>query len=437
MGIEQIVDVQISIAQAATAQQSFNRALILGDHDSPTDLIKLYASLAAVAGDYGTGTPEYKAANALFEQNPSVEDVLIGTIVPVPQVTKVVITGDGVGDHIDFQINSEASIRIDTTGVEATDTETLYAAVNGALTTVASAQYVNDSAHAEGIYIICTRAFTLVITGSGASDASQETVQPAGQDITATLNTIFQSGALGKSWYALVLADSSIDSSVLAAAAWVEANDRLLFVSRDDSAIKTSATDDIFSQLKDLGYLRTYSRWAGVSDQHADAAVAGYALAHDPGSVTLANKTIQGVSADALTDTEQGYLDGKNSNYYLSIAGAGRERVGRMVNGQWLDVVMGVDWVVSDMTLNIFNLIALQDKVPFTDAGIDLVVTQVRLTLQKAVTQGILASFTITVPKAADFSAAEKQSRALTGVEFDGVLAGAIQKTIIRGVVTA
>jgi len=437
MGIEKIVDIQISIAQAATAQQSFNRALILGDHDTPTDLLKLYSSLAAVAADYGTGTPEYKAANSLFSQNPSVEDVLIGTIVPVPQVTQVVITGDSSSASIDFQVNSETAINLPTTTDIAADTATLLGLINAVSESVAAAQYVNPSDHAQGIYVTATRAFTLTITGHGGSTASQDTVQTADLDIATTLNEIFQSGELGKSWYALVLADASVDQHALDAAAWVEANKRIFIVATDVAAVKTSATDDLCSLLKNHGYLRTFYQWTAAVTEHPDAAVAGYALAHEPGSVTACNKTLQGVSSDSLTDTETGYLDGKNANYYISVAGAGRERVGRMVNAQWLDVVMGVDWIQSDMTTNVFNLLALQDKVPFTDAGIDLVVTQVRLTLQKAVAKGILASFTITAPKASDFSQAEKQSRVLTGVEFTGVLAGAIQKTIIRGVVTA
>lgn len=436
MGIEQIVDVEVSIAQAATAQQSFNRALILGDHETPTDLIKLYASMAAVAADYAAETPEYKAANALFNQNPSVEDVIIGAILPIPQVTQVVITNSASSASIDFQVNSETIINIPTTTDVEADTEALYAAVNAASESIASAQYVNEGDHAQGIYIMASAAFTLTISGHGGSTASQNTVQERSLDVTTTLNNIFQSGDLGKSWYALALAVSA-QQNVLDAAAWTEANKRIFAIAMDDAAAKTSATDDTLSLLKNLGYLRTLFQYTDELAEHPDAAVLGFALAHEPGSITLCNKTLQGVSSDVLTDSEQGYLDGKNGNYYISLAGAGRERVGRMVNGQWLDVVMGVDWIVSDMTLNIFNLLAMQDKVPFTDAGIDLVVAQVRLTLQKAVAQGILASFTITAPKAADFSAAEKQSRVLTGVEFTGVLAGAIQKTIIRGVVTA
>ena len=341
MGIEVIADVQISISQAATAQENFNRALILGQSAAcPT--LQLFASLAAVGQVFAPTDPEYLAAQAIFEQAPAPADLLIGKMEQT------------AGDN----------------------------------------------------------------------------------DPAKTLNDIILSGDLGKSWYGVLL-DVPDQTDTVAVATWVESNKRIHVATSNEADALTADVDDTGSVLKAAGRLRSLYQYCGTPADHADAALMGFALAHEPGTVAMANKTLAGVHPDGLTDGQIGYLDGKNSNYYVSIAGAGRERVGRMANGQWLDVVMGVDWIQSDMTLNIFNVISTLPKIPFTDAGIALIVNQMRLTLDTAKAKGIVDSYEILVPTAASFTQSQKQTRIADGITFTAVLSGSIQKSVVTGVVTA
>lgn len=69
MGIESVVNVQISRETATIDQVGFGRALILGENLPEPDLIKLYDSLEAVAEDFESTDPEYIAAQQLFDRS--------------------------------------------------------------------------------------------------------------------------------------------------------------------------------------------------------------------------------------------------------------------------------------------------------------------------------------------------------------------------------
>ena len=83
-------------------------------------------------------------------------------------------------------------------------------------------------------------------------------------------------------------------------------------------------------------------------------------------------------------------------------------------------------------------LLAAADKIPYTDAGIAQVESQVRAQLDDGITAGGIAPepYTVTVPKAAAAAPADRAARILRNVKFSARLAGAIQKIVIQGVLT-
>jgi hypothetical protein len=76
------------------------------------------------------------------------------------------------------------------------------------------------------------------------------------------------------------------------------------------------------------------------------------------------------------------------------------------------------------------------DKVPFTDEGVQMVVSPLKAALEEGKKNGILASYEINFPAVADVSVTDKGKRFLPDVDFTGVLSGAIHGTKIHGVVT-
>jgi hypothetical protein len=107
-----------------------------------------------------------------------------------------------------------------------------------------------------------------------------------------------------------------------------------------------------------------------------------------------------------------------------------------MVSGEWIDVIHGIDWLESRMQNNIWNAYVNNEKIPFTDDGINLIITQIDEALSTSVGRSILAGspvYTISAPRASEVSATDKGQRTLPDVEFEATLAGAINKTRIRG----
>ena len=105
----------------------------------------------------------------------------------------------------------------------------------------------------------------------------------------------------------------------------------------------------------------------------------------------------------------------------------------------FIDTERGLDWLQDDMQKGVFGALAASPKIPYTDDGISVIESQVRGSLNRAVTRGILTAGTIvvTVPALANVATADKTSRTLNNVKFSAQLAGAVHKANVVGVVTA
>ncbi|MCK4960661.1 MAG: DUF3383 family protein, partial [Planctomycetes bacterium] len=273
-------------------------------------------------------------------------------------------------------------------------------------------------------------SFTYAVTAN-----MTPTLTTPNSGIAENLDAIIASGDLGKQWYALISMYRE-KRNIKAGAAWIEANKRIYIACSDDADVKTSATDDVASELQDAAYARTAFLWSGDQANYPEAAWLGGMLPTNPGSATWAFKTLAGITIDELTDTEIGYLRAKNANYYNEVGGVNITREGNVAEGEWIDVIRGIDWIEARMEENIYGLIVTVPKIPFTNPGIAQVSNQMEQILQQAVTRNILVSYVISLPKAEDFTQIQKQTRILTGITFVGTLAGAIHAITITGTVS-
>lgn len=223
-------------------------------------------------------------------------------------------------------------------------------------------------------------------------------------------------------------------ATVEAIAAWAEANERYyLTVTQDSEAIQhvpTSATD-VMGAVKTSGYMRTGTLYKRKAHQFADAAWAGAVLPLVSGSEEWGKKTLAGIDADTLTDTQIANVKGKNGNIYTTVAGIDVTQDGHSASGEWIDVVRFRDWLASDMSIRIFGHMAAVPKIPFTDPGIALIQADVLASLKTGVDVGGLSGDpddapACTVPRARDVSPADRAARTLTGVQWTARLAGAI-----------
>lgn len=242
-------------------------------------------------------------------------------------------------------------------------------------------------------------------------------------------------------WYGVLL-DSNSATEITAAAAWVESNKRLMVAQTSDAlCLSSSSITDIAYTLKAAGYARTglmFVPWLGT--EAIAAAWAGERLPGDPGSDTWAFKALAGITVYTLTDSQRAALDAKNCNYYLDAGGLSLTYPGKSAAGEYLDVTRFVDWLKARMGERLLAAQANNDKIPFTDAGIAIIVSEVRAQLEDGVQVGGIADdpkFTVSYPRASEVSSVDRAARILSGVTFSARLAGAIHTLTITGNVTA
>ena len=236
-------------------------------------------------------------------------------------------------------------------------------------------------------------------------------------------------------FYAVVIT-SNLDDDILAVAAVIETQSKILGLVSIDADIKTDTNNNILKQLTTLGYNRTFLIYSDTLE-YANAAWLGAMLPLQPGSATWAYKNLIGISPSVLNATDRSNIKLRLGNYFMELAGVNVTFLGTMVGGEYIDVIHGLDWLEAFIQENIAELLIAAPKIPYNNNGIGLVENSLRASLQEAVLRGIINQvFIITVPDILNVSSANKAARLLTDVKFTATLTGAIQNIVINGSVT-
>lgn len=434
------VNVQISRLTAAVTRAGFGTPLIMGTNAIFADNVREYFDIDGVAEDFAAATDEYKAANAIFSQTPRPEKVKIGKrAAPVAQVQVITFSADFVADNnIDLDIDDVAVAQTPFNADHATTIANLATNIQAhasVLTAVANAvaRTVTVTAQTAGVPFVISN---VAVTG-GASQATAivaTTVQNVGvaEDLTTISNE-------DDDWYGLVLTDRT--AAVVAYTASLIESRRKIFItaSSDTNIYSAASTTDIAAVINARNYERTAVLFNETPSSFPDAAWLGRCLPEDPGSITWKFKTLSSIAASNLTATQRQAILDKNANVVTTIGGVDITENGTMGVGEFIDVIRGVDWIQARLEENIFSRLKNSNKVPYTDAGVEIIANEIRAVLNKAIGQGILTpdpAPTVTVPLVADVAQVDKANRFLPDVKFAGVLAGAIHKVTVQGVVT-
>ncbi len=240
-------------------------------------------------------------------------------------------------------------------------------------------------------------------------------------------------------WYCLLFGVTSteLDLDVKQAAIYLEAaGTRRICIGASNSVAcyDPSSTTDVMYLLKAASYTRTTVIFdAGTAPGSKAAAWAGGMLATTPGSANWAFRTLVGETPSTLTDAQTTAILAKNGNYYISMSNISITYNGAVPSGSYLDVTVGLDWLANTIQVDMMTLLKTQDKVNFDDGGIAQAANVLGGDLKLGVQNNVLSSYTVTVPKASSFSASQRQTRNLTGLNWTGQLAGALNKITVIG----
>lgn len=196
---------------------------------------------------------------------------------------------------------------------------------------------------------------------------------------------------------------------------------------------------DIGQRLRFMGMTRTVVMFSNTADSDfPECAWVGGQIVEVPGSNTWEYKALPGVTVSArLKDTEISLLESRGYNYYIRVKGANITRRGKVAEGEWVDVMILVDWLHARMQEQIFFRLINSRKVPFTDAGAVIIENEIRSVLSQAVTNGGVDQYSVQSPRVLSIPEMQRNARVMGDFTFDARLAGAVSVVIIRGVVHA
>lgn len=416
--LDQIIDVSISLSTKTITQKGFGIPMFLGESMKLDRRVKSYANITEVAIDFSSSDPEYKMASAAFSQEKTPPSIMIGKKV-VAISTAITAATNTPGDIVNIEKenhNLETGASVTISGFNESE-------YNG---TFEITKIDDDNFE----YTASSTPSSTPATGAGAYTASE-----------TWANAIQKCFDYNSSWYALAIT-SSVEADILSAASKIEVIKRIFLARTSDTDnLDSSDTASVLYQLKQLGYDRTFTIYnSDTANYFADAAWLGRQLPTIPGSSNWAFKSLTGIIADDLLSSQSSSIFTNNGNTYETFAGQSITRYGKVASGEWIDVIRGADWLQARLQENLYSTLINVEKIPYTDAGGDIIENKIREILEEAVENDFIATnadgigqYTITVPDVSDIASADKLARLFSGVSFTATLAGAINKIAISG----
>lgn len=238
-------------------------------------------------------------------------------------------------------------------------------------------------------------------------------------------------------WYALATYAKE-DLDILALANYIESKEKFYTVSSSEAAIKDtvfdikSETPDIFTQLKKLGLSRTAPLYSASADKFPECGWFGRGLACEPGTTSYCYKNIATISVDNLSSTQSQNIFDKSANTFEYIAGQNVTRYGTVPSGIDIDIMMGIDYISSRFKESIYSVLVNNDKLPFIDSGIATIHNQINGVLNTAIKMKIISQYSVSMPKAADISQADKSLHLLENIYVNLTMCGSIKKVSVK-----
>jgi hypothetical protein len=457
--LDRIVEVNISRETVTPSLESFSGILIAAEFlkslptlpFGDTERVRSYGSAAEVlAAGFTSDTFVYRAAQRVFAQNPAVSVVYVGRkktggdgseTWDVALNAMLLASAGWYGVCVSTRLMAEQAIVAD--WVESNKKFCVLA--SGDQNIVDGANDENYATITLSGEVLVSSTITTVVNGTSIATAfsvdhaTTMTAHIAAINAKAEMIAAGVSAAPGTNNKIIVLSALGLTMVVTCAVTGGATN--------PTAAIVYSALPhDIAVYLKENNISRTgvfYDPLAGngTYEDCIDAAVLGKLFPKAPGSATYAFKQLSLVTVYILQPAEITRARSKNANIYTSIAGVACTQMGTVGSGEYMDVMTGLDWLTANIQNQVFTPMVRADKIPFTDDGVQMIVTPLKAALNDGVINGVISGapgdLTVSWPKVASVSAVNKGNRTLPSVTFQGVLAGAIHKVVINGTVTA
>jgi hypothetical protein len=438
MSLDSLITITITKETKTPTQRGFGTAMLAAYHTAWPDRVREYSEPSEMLTDgFTVNSGVYKRAVKLKSQSPTVTSFKVGrrasapvrTLQLTPKVTTqghvytfTVVTPAGVTSVISYTVLAAATVASICTAVAA-----LVTALTG----------IDSTATATYFTVVTTTAgdsFELYDLKTSDFDVVDATADPG---IVADLAAI---AAEDSDWYGFTV-DSHAEIELKLAAAWAEAQRIVFFCSTvDTGCLDAGVTTDVISDMKAAGYARTHIQWDGAYGTGAPESALAILLANLPGSVSLAYKSLPGVTQTTLSTAQFNAIRDKNGNTYTNMTVNGSLFEGISPAGEYIDIAILVDWTHARIQERTVGALQNAKKIPYTQPGAGTFKGIILGVLQEGVLSGGYAADpqpTASVPNVLDVPTTTRSARHLPGVTFSARLAGAIHTLDIRGTVSA
>lgn len=484
MGIDVSEFVKVDIAISPTGLSSGNFGILgfLTNEEgviTPAERARAYTSLASVGDDWATTTEVYKAATAFYGQTPTPTDFTAHMCFETGQVASLIsanavtveeliagVTGAGVFD-ITIDAVNVSIVDLDFTALATNDEAgvalELETAIVAGGATGATVVWNGYSYVVNGVILGSASGIISYATGD-AAELLGLTVATAkisqGIDAETPLAALNELESLGIETVGLVTHKKYRDvvyaggdgTSTRDIAEWAEASNRIFCnTSNDLGCLSSVITTDIASVMQSLTLKNTLTTFSKDANAYPSASVFGRAASVNFSgigtTITLNLKQMPGIVAEDLTPNELAVLRSKYCSVIVVIAGQINAYTdSRMASGTWLDTIHGVMWLQNRIETDIFNLLyTTNTKIPYTEVGIEALVTVLTGSLQQAVNNGLAApgyladgtylsaGFAITRVPLEEVPPADTGNRIYKGLGFTIKGAGALHEVEVNG----
>jgi hypothetical protein len=484
LSVSRLVNVDVVITPTGARSPNLSTLLVF-DTSTVIDVVtrkRTYNTLAELAVDFDANSEAYKAAAIFFDQRPSPTQIQIG------RWAKTASAGQLYGGVLSAADQTLANF----TGID--DGEFKIAVDGGGAADVGPCDFTG-AANLNAVAAIITTALgggktcvwnaslarfiiTSATTGA-ASSISFMTAPAAGTDISALLKgraadggyradgvaaqtalatlELFDNQFAGQ-FYAVFFPGITVDADHEAVAGYIEGLGGQHFYwvgSTEAGCIDPASTTDIMYVLKQLNYEQTAVQYSSTNINAVMSLAAIVAVVDWNGNntaLTLMYKQEPGVVAESLTATQADAIQAKNGNVYVNYAnGTAIVQTGVTPSGQFIDTIVGVNWLAGSIQSNVFNLLYTLPKVPQTDDGMNAIATQIEAACAQGVVNGLVApgvwnaggfgqlkqgdwldkGFYIYAPPVASQNEADRAARKSVSFQVAAKLAGAVHTVLI------
>lgn len=431
--VNEIVTINITRETRGVSRQGFGTPMFIGTTGFGTDeRIRTYSSVEQAEEDFNEGAVELTALRRFFGQQVSPTFAKIGYH-DSTATASVTYSVDTVTESTEYAVTVNGT----EFSYTAASGDTAQDIVDGLEAAYAAAGFGGDFVdNADGTFTIFPEDFTDFTFSTTTTELTE----------TENLETVADAYGYIKnqdSDFYFVTAETHDKDDVESLADIVEAEKRIYVTSTSAADAKNSlTTSDIGSVLQAKDLARTAVIYTVDDTEYPECAITGLQSPKDPGSTTWKFKSMSGVTVSDLSTTASLTLKGtrfdygKGYNTYEPIGGRNIFAEGRMVNGEFIDIIRFADWLEARMRERIYLTLVNSEKIPYTSAGFAIIEGRMREVLNQGVAVGGLASYTVEVPNPRTLDPNLRANRVAEGFTFTGVLAGAVHAVSIGGRLT-